>query len=152
MCRRCRQSTEPEELPLALTLVASASTEEPGELDVAQAVRNLRRTRGLSQRQLAGRMLVPRTYISKIENGKAMPTLSSLSRLAQALEAPMTDLLQDGCSRRQKALAGVLADPFVCDLMPFAGRLNAFQQQLLLRQARDMARATSGGRPQLARA
>ncbi len=152
MCRRCRQSTEPEEPAQPLALVTSEAAEEPAELDVARAVRNLRHTRGLSQRQLAGRMLVPRTYISKIENGKAMPTLSSLSRLAEALEARMTDLLQDGGSRRQKALAGVLADPFVCELMPFAGRLGAFQQQVLLRQARDMARATSGGRQQLARA
>lgn len=151
-CRRCRQSTEPEEAPLPLLLVASPGTEEPSELDVARAVRTLRRTRGLSQRQLAGRMLVPRTYISKIENGKAMPTLSSLGRLADALEAPMTDLLQDGSSRRQQALSGVLADPFVCELMPFAGRLSAFQQQVLLRQARDMARATGGGKQQLARA
>jgi transcriptional regulator with XRE-family HTH domain len=34
-------------------------------------------------------MQVPRTYISKIENGKAIPTLGSLERLAEALEVDM---------------------------------------------------------------
>ena len=43
-------------------------------------------------------MQVPRTYVSKIENEKAMPTLSSLQRLATALEVSMADLLK-GSSR-----------------------------------------------------
>jgi len=42
-------------------------------LKVAGQVKDIRRARHLSQRQLAGRMQVPRTYISKIENGKAIP-------------------------------------------------------------------------------
>ena len=52
------------------------------EVQVAQAIRSLRLRGGLSQRQLALRMGVPRTYVSKIENEKATPTLSSLARLA----------------------------------------------------------------------
>ena len=40
-------------------------------------------------------MNVPRTYISKIENGKAMPTLSSLDRLARALQVDISALLRD---------------------------------------------------------
>ncbi|MGA7706287.1 MAG: helix-turn-helix transcriptional regulator, partial [Acidobacteriaceae bacterium] len=52
---------------------------------VAVRLREIRNARHLSQRQLAARLEVPRTYISKIENGRAMPTLSSLQRLANAL-------------------------------------------------------------------
>ncbi len=121
-------------------------------MDVASAVRTLRREKGLSQRQLANRMEVPRTYISKIENGKALPTLSSLQRVATALEVSMGDLLHDGHSRRAEALSAVLADSFVCELMPFAARLSAFQQQTLLRHARDMAREAVSGQHHLARA
>ncbi len=97
-------------------------------------------------------MDVPRTYISKIENGKAIPTLSSLARLAAALEAPISDLLHDGRSRREESLAAVYADPFLCEILPFGSRLNAFQQQVLLRHARDMAREATSGRQHLARA
>lgn len=150
-CRRCHKSLELEELPPAAPLLRAVPEKAP-ELNVAEAVRQLRRARGLSQRQLAARMSVPRTYISKIENGKAMPTLSSLSRLAEALRTPMADLLQDAGSRRQRAVVAVMADPFVSELMPYVGRLSAFQQQALLRQAREMVRPSLELRQSLARA
>src|ERR1700743_1459170 len=75
LCRRCHKPLDIEEAPApAPRLVPSnPSVEPPPEgLQVDRAVRDLRRMRHLSQRQLAGRMQVPRTYISKIENGKAM--------------------------------------------------------------------------------
>src|ERR1700712_2757889 len=80
LCRRCHKSLEvevPEPAPALLMLVPPQPAAVEG-LQVATAVRDLRHVRNLSQRQLAARMGVPRTYISKIENGKAMPTLSSL--------------------------------------------------------------------------
>jgi len=42
---------------------------------VAGHIREIRELRGLSQRGLAERMGAPRTYISKIEGGKCLPTL-----------------------------------------------------------------------------
>ena len=139
-CRRCRKPLEVEEPVLAPLQLANAVALAPQEPDVAQAVRTLRRARGLSQRQLACHMLVPRTYISKIENSKAMPTLSSLQRLATALEAPIGELLQDAGSRRDLVLAEILSDPFLHEMLPFIGSMNAFQQRVLLSHARGMAR------------
>ena len=55
-----------------------------GHLQVASAIRSFTSALGPSQRQLALRMKVPRTYVSKIENEKATPTLSSLERLANS--------------------------------------------------------------------
>ncbi len=147
-CRRCRKPLEVEEPVLAPLQIASKAAPAPQELDVAQAVRTLRRARGLSQRQLACRMLVPRTYISKIENSKAMPTLSSLQRLATALEAPVSELLQDARSRRELALADILGDPFLKEMLPFIGSMNAFQQRVMLSHARSMAREGGAARMQ----
>ena len=79
-------------------------------------MREIRRARHLSQRQLAGRMQVPRTYISKIENGKAIPTLGSLERLANALEVEMSQLVRDARSRREEEVAAILADPFLAEI------------------------------------
>ncbi|RRA47390.1 XRE family transcriptional regulator [Acidipila sp. EB88] len=153
-CRRCHKPLEVEEPAVAAMQPQLHATAPTQELDVARAVRALRHTRGLSQRQLAARMDVPRTYISKIENGKAMPTLSSLQRLATALEAEVGELLHDARSRRSQALANVLSDPFLCEVLPLCSRLNAFQQQVLLSHARDMARdgAREGVRLQTMRA
>jgi transcriptional regulator with XRE-family HTH domain len=88
-----------EPLPLAPQLVASqpAQTSTEAGLQVAGQVREIRKARHLSQRQLAGRMQVPRTYISKIENGKAIPTLGSLERLASALEVDVCHLPGRDC-------------------------------------------------------
>ena len=74
-------------------------------------------------------MQVPRTYISKIENAKAMPTLSSLARLAAALEIDICHLLRDARSRRHEETASILADPFLAELAPFY-RANGFAAAL----------------------
>jgi transcriptional regulator with XRE-family HTH domain len=142
MCRRCHKPLEMEEpQPKAPQLVV-ASVEAPtedGGPQVAQAVRDIRRGRNLSQRQLAGRMQVPRTYISKIENGKACPTLSSLQRLADALEVNICDLLRDSRSRRQEDTISIFADPFLAELAEYASQLDAMQRSIFLNQVRDMA-------------
>jgi len=141
-CRRCHKALEIEEpIPQLPTLVISTPGCEaaPEGLQVARAVRDIRHNRGLSQRQLAGRMMVPRTYISKIENAKAMPTLSSLQRLATALDIDIRELLQDARSRRDIELAGVLADPFLAELAPFIAQMDGLQRSMFLNQVRDMA-------------
>ena len=64
----------------------------------------------MSQRQLALRMSVPRTYVSKIENEKATPTLSSLERLARALEVSVPMLLSGGERNRQEESRELMED------------------------------------------
>ncbi|WP_252263400.1 helix-turn-helix domain-containing protein [Paracidobacterium acidisoli] len=129
---------EPEPLSPQLVVTPPQSEESEG-INVARAVREIRRGRRLSQRQLAGRMQVPRTYISKIENGKAVPTLSSLERLARALEVNICELLRDGHSRREHETAAVLADPFLAEIVPLVAQLDPFQRSMFLNQVREMA-------------
>jgi transcriptional regulator with XRE-family HTH domain len=102
-------------------------------------VREIRKNHNLSQRQLAGRMQVPRTYISKIENAKALPTLSSLARLASALEVDICELLRDERSRRQEEVTAVLNDPFLAEIAPYIGNMDSLQRSMFLNQVRDMA-------------
>ena len=112
LCRKCHRPLDIEEpAPLAPQLVTTQPVPASNEagLQVAGQVREIRRARHLSQRQLAGRMQVPRTYISKIENGKAIPTLGSLERLANALEVEISQLVRDARSRREEEVAAILA-------------------------------------------
>jgi transcriptional regulator with XRE-family HTH domain len=132
-----------EEVPAQLEAVAISeapvSNTDAG-LRVASQVKEIRKARHLSQRQLAGRMQVPRTYISKIENGKAIPTLGSLERLADALEVDICQLVRDGRSRRDEEIAEIFADPFLAELAQYLPKLETLQRSLLLNQARDRAR------------
>ncbi|SDE67721.1 Transcriptional regulator, contains XRE-family HTH domain [Terriglobus roseus] len=144
LCRKCRKPLDVEEpepvAAPALSLVppAAQSSDDSG-LQVATAVRDLRRVRNLSQRQLAGRMNVPRTYISKIENGKAMPTLSSLERLARALQVDISALLRDAKTRHKDEAAVLMADPFLAEIAQFCSQLDALQKSIFLNHVRELA-------------
>jgi transcriptional regulator with XRE-family HTH domain len=109
-----------------------------GHLKLAQSIRSLRLRNGLSQRQLALRMSVPRTYVSKIENEKATPTLSSLERLARALEVSVPDLLSGGERNRQEEVRELMEDQFVADVLPYLSQLNGMQMSSILAQVRDL--------------
>jgi transcriptional regulator with XRE-family HTH domain len=110
----------------------------PGHLQLASSIRSLRQRNGLSQRQLAMRMNVPRTYVSKIENEKATPTLSSLERLARALEVTVPELLNGGERTRQEELQELLNDNFIAEIVPFLSQLSAMQLNSVLAQVRDL--------------
>lgn len=84
-------------------------------------------------------MQVPRTYISKIENGKAIPTLSSLDRLAHALEVSVCLLLRDGRFRNERETELIMADPFLAELAPLVSQLNPMQRAQVINQVREMA-------------
>src|SRR6202023_1177614 len=125
LCRRCHISLDEEEPEIVQTpapqLVPPAHR---GHLNLASSIRAMRLRNGLSQRQLAGRMGVPRTYVSKIENEKATPTLSSLERLARALEVTVPDLLSGGERSRQEEVNELMKDQFIAELLPFVSQLN----------------------------
>ena len=141
LCRRCRTSLdedEPEPIFAPQIEAIEPETGSRSEVQVARAIRMLRQRSGMSQRQLALRMGVPRTYVSKIENEKATPTLSSLARLAHALEVSVPDLLRACGPSREDEVKELLADPFVAEVAEFASKLNAMQLSSVLTQVRDM--------------
>jgi transcriptional regulator with XRE-family HTH domain len=120
-------------------LVAPAPETAGEGVNVARAVREIRASRALSQRQLAERMNVPRTYISKIENGKAVPTLSSLERLATALAVDICVLLRDARSRRRAEVQAITSDPFLAEVASMIAKLDGLQRAMFLNHVREMA-------------
>jgi transcriptional regulator with XRE-family HTH domain len=82
-------------------------------------------------------MQVPRTYISKIENGKAIPTLGSLQRLADALEVDVCQLVRDTRSIRDEEVAAILADPFLAEIAALLPYLDQMQRIIVSGAARD---------------
>jgi transcriptional regulator with XRE-family HTH domain len=141
-CRKCHRPLDVEEpAAMILQLVTSppvAASTEAG-LKVAGQVREIRRARHLSQRQLAVRMRVPRTYISKIENGKAIPTLGSLERLASALGVALSHLVRDARSRRDEEVAAIMADPFLAEIAALLPHLDSWHRTLVYGAAQDAA-------------
>jgi transcriptional regulator with XRE-family HTH domain len=142
LCRKCHKPLDIEEpVHLAPQLVTSqpVPTNTEAGMQVAGQVRDIRRARHLSQRQLASRMQVPRTYISKIENGKAIPTLGSLERLALALEVDVCQLVRDSRSRREEEVGAIMNDPFLAEIAALLPRLDSLHRTLIYGAVRDAA-------------
>jgi len=142
LCRKCRTSLdedEPEPIVIAQPPPLEPVNGNHSHLQVATAIRMFRQKSGLSQRQLALRMQVPRTYVSKIENEKAMPTLSSLQRLAAALEVSMADLVKGSNPSLEDEIADLMQDEFIAQVMPYLKQLDNMQRSSLLSQVRELS-------------
>jgi transcriptional regulator with XRE-family HTH domain len=120
-----------------VTTTQTTTMTSSNQLPVAAAIRSTRMRAGLSQRQLALRMSVPRTYVSKIENEKACPTLGSLERLAGALRVRVSDLLTMGRTTEDD-IRELSRDEFISELMPYMRRLNGVQWTSVLNQVREL--------------
>lgn len=58
-------------------------------------IKHLRLAKGISQEKLAELANLHRTYIGGVERGERNISLLNLTRLAQALEISVTDLVED---------------------------------------------------------
>lgn len=142
LCRKCKTSLdedEPEPILVVQPPPVEPAHSNHSHLQIATAIRMFRQKSGLSQRQLAMRMQVPRTYVSKIENEKAMPTLSSLERLAHALEVSMADLLKGSTRTLEDEIGDLMQDQFMSELVPYIKQLDPMQRSTLLSQMRELS-------------
>ncbi|TMK76291.1 MAG: helix-turn-helix transcriptional regulator [Actinobacteria bacterium] len=76
---------------------------------IAQTLIDARKAAGLSQATLAERMSTTQPAISKVESGRAVPTLGFLERFAKAIGAPVTVTLEPGASVHADTRAARLA-------------------------------------------
>jgi transcriptional regulator with XRE-family HTH domain len=58
-------------------------------------IRTIRERKGLSQRALAERAEMSITFLSNVELGKVDPSLSTLRRLAKALDVKIANLIDE---------------------------------------------------------
>jgi transcriptional regulator with XRE-family HTH domain len=82
-------------MEVALSTIADNVTER-----IAQAIKNRREQLGLTLRVLASRSRVSASMISDVERGTKSPTIATLSALAQALEMPLSALVDSAAPGR----------------------------------------------------
>ena len=64
-------------------------------MELNEKIKKYRKEKGLSQEDLANKIFVSRTLITKYESGSAFPTQENLEKIADALEIEVKDLLSD---------------------------------------------------------
>ena len=145
LCRRCHRPLEPTERTSTPEDSGTAPLADPADLDASTLVRNLgarlrevRGMYGLTQNALARRMNVPRTYISKVEMSRTVPTIATLYRFANALGIEVQHLL---CATRvhPRELEAISQDPFLREVAAFGEKLNPQQRAAFLRVVRETA-------------
>jgi DNA-binding XRE family transcriptional regulator len=162
-CRRCY-------LPLTVQPPPPPPAPAPSRPNVAAGVRNWRRMRGLTQKQLAVASQLPRTYISRIENGRIIPGLVTLERVAGALSVSLPFLLgspngngagKNGNNGNGNGYQGIAAlaclggapwaanaspagldgDACLKEMLRYSGLLTGVQRQMVLTRVRQMVPA-----------
>jgi len=63
---------------------------------IGNRLKELRESKELSQGDIEKRTGLLRCYISRVENGHTVPAVSTLEKMARALEVPMYSLFHDG--------------------------------------------------------
>ncbi len=64
-------------------------------MNLGEIIRKMRITKGLTQKALADKLGKTPQYVSKLEKSTNSPNISTLSRLAAALDVGLSDLLVD---------------------------------------------------------
>ena len=62
-------------------------------MELNQKLQELRKQKGMTQEELASRLFVSRTAISKWESGRGVPSIESLKQIAQFFSVTVDDLL-----------------------------------------------------------
>ena len=158
-CRRCYFSFAVEAPPAP---PQPAGEPEPHP-DVASGVRCWRQARGLTQKQLAFAAQLPRTYVSRIENGRILPGLITLVRVADALHIGLPTLFErkgngngngngashNGTNGNGKANGGANGSSgssgdgydFMREIMRYSSHLTVGQRNMVLARVRQLAAA-----------
>jgi transcriptional regulator with XRE-family HTH domain len=145
-CRRCHvplDYLEPAP-PAPAPEPAPACADSSLSAQLSAAIKSRRLQLGLSQRTLAERLQIPRTYISKCEQpavrsgAGVTPTLSTLTRLARALEVSIPDLLARVNHDREAEIRALMDDPFIAQLLEYMPRLTEPQRRAITVQIHNM--------------
>jgi transcriptional regulator with XRE-family HTH domain len=63
---------------------------------IGERLKDLREQKNMSQGDIEKRTGLLRCYISRVENGRTVPAIETLEKLARAMEVPIYALFDDG--------------------------------------------------------
>jgi DNA-binding XRE family transcriptional regulator len=104
-CRRCKIDFPPkasrEEKPATPSIIHFLAGRLPSSEKRTFGLRicELRLAKHLSQRELSAAMNTPRTYLSKVENGRCLPSLDQHVIMANALGMTLCEFIQETWGR-----------------------------------------------------
>jgi len=110
-------------------------------IKIGTAIRSHRLQKGLSQGDIEKKTGLLRCYLSRVENGHTVPSLDTLSKIARALDLPITQFFADESlgrhANRQKLSDEELR--FLTQIRRYSTSLNDSDRKLLLTMVKKFA-------------
>ena len=129
-------------LPEVCDLVTMAHPEMLPTMNIGETIRNYRLQKGMSQGDIEKRTGLLRCYLSRVENGHTIPSLDTLSKIAGAMELPLSQFFSEpGHSNGSKGLPQLSDDEvrFLSQIRRYATNLNDSDRKLVLAMVKKMA-------------
>src|SRR5207248_846405 len=112
-------------------------------MNIGVTIRNFRLQKGMSQGDIEKRTGLLRCYLSRVENGHTVPSLDTLSKIAGAMELPLSHFFSEssGNSNGSKPLPQLSDDElrFLTQIRRYSGNLNDSDRKLVVAMVKKMA-------------
>ena len=114
-------------------------------MKIGTTIRAYRLQRGLSQGDIEKKTGLLRCYLSRVENGHTVPSLDTLSKIAVALDLPISQFFAEDSLDRQLNTQKLSDDEFrfLTQIRRYSSNLNESDRKLLLAMVRKFANTTT---------
>ena len=114
-------------------------------MEIGSTIRTFRLQRSLSQGDIEKRTGLLRCYLSRVENGHTVPSLDTLTKIAQALEVSLAQFFADNSDPREARPARVSDEElrFLTQIRRYSSSLNDSDKKLLLAMVKKFATASA---------
>jgi transcriptional regulator with XRE-family HTH domain len=110
-------------------------------MKIGTTIRAQRLQKGLSQGDIEKKTGLLRCYLSRVENGHTVPSLDTLSKIARALDLPITQFFADDSLSRQTSMRKLSDEEmrFLTQIRRYSANLNESDRKLLLAMVKKFA-------------
>lgn len=110
-------------------------------IKIGTTIRTHRLQRGLSQGDIEKKTGLLRCYLSRVENGHTVPSLDTLSKIAAALDLPISQFFAEDSPGRRLKTRKVSDDElkFLSQIRRYSSNLTDSDRKLLLAMVRKFA-------------
>jgi len=110
-------------------------------MKIGTTIRAHRLQRGLSQGDIEKKTGLLRCYLSRVENGHTVPSLDTLSKIAMALDLPISQFFADDSAGRRVSTQKVSDDElrFLTQIRRYSTNLNESDRKLLVAMVKKFA-------------
>ena len=110
-------------------------------MKIGTTIRAHRLNKGLSQGDIEKKTGLLRCYLSRVENGHTVPSLDTLSKIAMALDLPISGFFADDTLNHQLKTQRLSDDElrFLTQIRRYSANLNDSDRKLLLAMVKKFA-------------